>query len=209
MSKILHSIEKYYSDKFRQHGNNAREVDWKDKESQYIRFNQLKKILPSQKVSSFSLNDLGCGYGEMLTFLLDQNYHACTYRGYDLSEEMILWAKKAYNHENCTFKLITVTGDMEISDYSIASGIFNVRFDFSNEEWLEHILDTLKIIDQKSRKGFAFNILTSYSDAPYMQDHLYYANPAFFFQFCKENFSRNVALLHDYELYEFTIIVRK
>ena len=31
----------------------------------------------------------------------------------------------------------------------------------------------------------------------------------FFFDFCKRNFSRNVALLHDYGLYDFTIIVRK
>jgi hypothetical protein len=26
---------------------------------------------------------------------------------------------------------------------------------------------------------------------------------------CKRRFSRNVALLHDYDLYEFTVLVRK
>ncbi|MBM3138043.1 MAG: class I SAM-dependent methyltransferase, partial [Chloroflexi bacterium] len=29
------------------------------------------------------------------------------------------------------------------------------------------------------------------------------------FDYCKVNFSKNVALLHDYKLYDFTIIVRK
>jgi hypothetical protein len=29
------------------------------------------------------------------------------------------------------------------------------------------------------------------------------------FDICKRKFSRNVALLHDYGLYEFTILVRK
>jgi len=42
-----------------------------------------------------------------------------------------------------------------------------------------------------------------------MREDLYYADPCFIFDYCKRNFSRNVALLHDYELYEFTIIVRK
>jgi hypothetical protein len=41
-----------------------------------------------------------------------------------------------------------------------------------------------------------------------MRDHLYYADPGEFFEICKRVYSRNVALLHDYGLYEFTILVR-
>jgi len=42
-----------------------------------------------------------------------------------------------------------------------------------------------------------------------MRPDLYYADPLFLFDFCKQNFSKNVALLHDYRLYDFTLIVRK
>lgn len=42
-----------------------------------------------------------------------------------------------------------------------------------------------------------------------MKEHLYYADPAELFDHCKRNYSRNVALLHDYGLYEFTVLVRK
>ena len=38
---------------------------------------------------------------------------------------------------------------------------------------------------------------------------LYYADPCALFDHCKTKYSRNVALLHDYGLYEFTLIVRK
>ena len=38
---------------------------------------------------------------------------------------------------------------------------------------------------------------------------LYYADPCALFDYCKRNFSRNVALLHDYKIYDFTLIVRK
>jgi hypothetical protein len=49
-------------------------------------------------------------------------------------------------------------------------------------------------------------MLTKYSGADRMAQRpdLYYG-----FDFCKRRFSRNVALLHDYGLYDFTILVRK
>ena len=55
----------------------------------------------------------------------------------------------------------------------------------------------------------AFLLLTKYSEKEYMRDNLYYADPLFIFDYCKRNFSKQVALLHDYGLYEFTILVKK
>ncbi len=59
------------------------------------------------------------------------------------------------------------------------------------------------------RKGFSCNFLTKYSDANRMRSDLYYADPCFLFDYCKRHFSKNIALLHDYQLYDFTLIVRK
>jgi hypothetical protein len=64
-------------------------------------------------------------------------------------------------------------------------------------------------IDRLSRRGFSSNFLTKYSDEDKMRNDLYYADPLFLFDYCKRKFSRNVALLHDYGLYDFTILVRK
>jgi len=96
-----------------------------------------------------------------------------------------------------------------VSDYGVASGIFNVRLDRQDDEWQSYLEATLDSLDRTSRFGFAFNCLTSYSDADKMRDYLYYANPCVLFDLCKRRYSRNVALLHDYGLYEFTILVRK
>ena len=54
-------------------------------------------------------------------------------------------------------------------------------------------------------------MLTRYSDADRMSQRpdLFFGDPLFFFDYCKRNFARNVALLHDYDLYDFTILVRK
>jgi hypothetical protein len=96
-----------------------------------------------------------------------------------------------------------------IADYGIASGIFNVRLGRSDEEWRAYLEATLDALDYTSRLGFAFNCMTTYSDANKMRDDLYYADPCELFDLCKRRYSRNVALLHDYGLYEFTILVRK
>ena len=87
------------------------------------------------------------------------------------------------------------------------SGIFNVKFDSNDDMWEEFIKNTLVNVNENSIKGFAFNSLTSYVD--YKESHLYYADPMYFFDFCKKNFSKKVSLLHDYDLWEWTIIVKK
>jgi hypothetical protein len=83
-----------------------------------------------------------------------------------------------------------------------------LRLTTKDENWRAYILETIKNFADLSTKGFAFNMLTLYSDAEKMRPDLYYGDPTFFFDHCKRNYSRNVALLHDYELYDFTILVR-
>jgi hypothetical protein len=65
------------------------------------------------------------------------------------------------------------------------------------------------MMNDHSSRGFAFNMLTSYSDPERCRNDLYYGDPAYFFDLCKRNFARNVAVLHDYGLWEWTILVRK
>ena len=96
-----------------------------------------------------------------------------------------------------------------VADYSVASGIFNVKLDATDEDWLAYILDAIQALDRASRKGFAFNCLTRYSDPERMRANLFYADPCFLFDHCKRRLSRHVAILHDYGLYEFTMLVRK
>lgn len=203
----VHSmIEEYYTNKIKEHGATPQGVDWNGEESQFIRFEQLSKIISTN--NSFSIGDIGCGYGKYFEFLQNR-FNNFNYIGYDLSEKMIENAKKLYGDMGGEFLQIKSNDKIKESDYLVASGIFNVKNEVSESEWLYYILDTIEMMNKKSKKGFAFNVLTKYSDKEYMRDYLYYADPLFLFDYCKRNFSKNVALLHDYELYEFSILVRK
>jgi|SRR6185437_408552 len=202
---IKEEVAKYYTEKVKTYGATPKGVDWNGEESQELRFKQLLKILPEDS-HSFSLLDYGCGYGSMFEFMKNQ-YPGFQYTGLDISQEMIDRAKNLYTDKNATW----VSSEKECgkADYVVASGIFNVKMQTDEAEWRNYIIDTLAKMDNLSSKGFSFNILTSYSDKEYMKDYLYYADPNFFFDHCKRNFSKYVALLHDYPLYEFTILVKK
>lgn len=202
---FLSEISDYYSRKLEQHGKTSKGVDWNSDESQALRFQQLCKIISTKE--KFSLNDVGCGYGALLEFLINQ-YRNFAYHGFDLSDDMINAATESHdNHRNARF--VTAREPDTISEYGIASGIFNVRLNYEDDVWFDYIASTLDILDQTSKLGFAFNCLTSYSDLNKKRDYLYYADPCQLFNLCKQRYSLNVALLHDYELYEFTILVRK
>jgi hypothetical protein len=121
---------------------------------------------------------------------------------------MIVQARELHKgREYCDF--LTDESLLKVADYTLASGIFNVKLQNSIRKWEDYILNVLKRIDELSEKGFSFNLLTQYSDAERMRPELYYADPCYLFDYCKRHFSRNIAILHDYNLYEFTIIVRK
>lgn len=206
-NKLVDDVADYYSRRLAEHGATAKGVDWNGEESQQIRFEQMLKILPTSKEQEFTVADIGCGYGAFAQFLT-KSYPQAIYRGYDVSEEMVSEASRQLsNMENANAfhgRMLT-----EKSDFCVASGIFSVKLESKNTDWLEYIYETLDHLNTMSLEGFAFNCLTSYSEAHLMKGKLYYADPLLLFDYCKRKFSRNVALLHDYELYEFTILVRK
>jgi SAM-dependent methyltransferase len=201
---IKDNVGRYYSGRLQEHGPSARGVDWNSAESQELRFAQLARVLPLS--GSFSLVDYGCGYGALIEFLekADADFD---YQGFDISSDMIESARA--DHTGDRLRFTTREEDLEASDFAVASGIFNVRLDTLLEDWTAYVKHTLDRLDNLGSKGFAFNMLTSYSDADRMRSDLYYGDPCLYFDHCKTRFSKQVALLHDYGLYEFTILVRK
>ena len=200
-SAFFASLERYFEDTLDAHGATAQGVDWNSPESQELRFEQLLGLVPG--AAPFSIVDYGCGYGALAGWLRSRGYET-DYQGFDVSERMIQEARALHPS-----RFVTREEQLEAADYAVASGVFNLRLDVADEAWREYILETLRALDRLGRRGFAFNMLTSYSDPERMRDDLYYGDPSFFFDHCKRTYSRNVALLHDYGLYEFTLLVRK
>jgi SAM-dependent methyltransferase len=200
---ILDDVASYYAEKLSRHGPSAAGVDWNSTESQELRFEKLTAIADGRE--AFSVNDYGCGYGALAEYL-ERGDATFDYAGFDVAPEMIEAARERSSDR--AHRFTSDAAELEPADFTVASGIFNVRLGTNNERWHEHVLDTLDRIRALSRHGFAFNMLTSHSDPDRMRPDLYYADPAYVLDHCIGRFGRRVAVLHDYELYEFTVHVR-
>ena len=199
-------VRNYFEGRLHEHGATPRGVDWNSESAQETRFEQLLKVC--DRSQPFSLLDYGSGYGALADYLLRQGYPVSDYMGYDLLENMATRGRELHP-DMPQVRFSADASELVPADFVIASGIFNIRLEATQETWTRYVISELHKMDRLSRRGLAFNLLTMYSDPEYMRPHLYYADPCYLFDYCKRNFSRNVALLHDYGRYDFTIIVRK
>jgi SAM-dependent methyltransferase len=202
----LNDVRAYFGKALQNHGATAQGADWNSIASQELRFCQLIKVIEDK--TDFTILDYGCGYGALSDYLLHQSYSFRHFVGYDILEPMVAEAKIQHPQDKKYFFTSAIEQVPNV-DYAVASGVFNARLNAGYEEWTSYVLESLNKLDSLTSKGFSVNFLTKYSDAEKMQDRLYYADPCFLFDHCKRHYSRNVALLHDYGLYDFTIIVRK
>ncbi len=179
-------------------------MDWNSADSQRLRFARLLQVLDGE--GEVSLNDYGCGYGALVDYLVS-NGRRVTYCGFDISESMIAAARERHDVPWCSFT--TDRDQLRAADYTVASGIFNVCLGHGVDAWREYVVQTIEDIHSLSRRGCSFNMLSTYSDPEKRRANLFYADPLEMFDLCKRKFSPRVALLHDYPLYEFTMIIRK
>lgn len=202
--KLLQPVAKLYSESLLAHGTAPKGVGWGDEATHDLRFAKLSAVLDAAP-ASFSVVDLGCGYGALYGNLIGRGWKVSKFTGYDISDDMLREARRLVTAPEVEFvRSATIDRD---ADYIFAAGIFNVRLTASETDWRDHILRTLDNINEHSKRGFAFNLLTKYVD--WRADHLFYGDPLEFFDHCKGRYSRHVALLHDYPLWEWTMIVRK
>ncbi len=202
---ILSEVGAYYTSKLRDHGATPRGVDWNSADSQALRFDRLLEVCRDEAAPS--IIDYGCGYGALADHLRSAG-RSFRYQGFDISAEMVA-AARARHQGRPESGFVADESQLAPADYALAGGIFNVRLGTPDEVWSAYLRDTLVRLDALGVRGFAFDALSLYSDPERRRPDLYYADPLALFDHCKRTFSPRVALLHDYPLYEFTILVRK
>jgi len=200
---LLRDVAEYYSGRLAQHGATPRGADWNSLESQHVRFRQLLRAVDT---GTGSILDYGCGYGALADHLHEAG-RVFDYQGFDISAGMIGEART--RHRACSrCRFTSDTAEVATADYTLASGIFNVKLGYDPDTWREYMLETISSMFAHTRRALAFNVLTTYSDPERQRHNLFYADPVWWFDHCKRHLTTEVALLHDYPLYEFTLILR-
>jgi hypothetical protein len=99
-------------------------------------------------------------------------------------------------------RFVVAAVNPRVADYSIASGIFNVKLEHATERWERLIASTLDHLHATSRLGFAVNLLEpDASEIP----QLYRTPPEPWIRYCERLGATKV--LSGYGLGEFTLCV--
>jgi len=206
LAAVRAGITEYYTGKVKKFGATPLGVDWTCVATQQMRFVQLLRLCDF--ASPFSLNDLGCGYGALLSYL-DWRHADCAvdYLGVDLSQAMLTRARRLWrDRSNVSFA--HGHASPRLADYSIASGIFNVQLDQPRDLWERFVVATLDQLHGSSRRGFSVNFMRAPPDGAPDRQGVYSTVPQRWADYCAAQFAAATEVIEGYGLREFTLIVR-
>lgn len=180
-------------------GDHARSLGWNSTESQFLRF---KTIANALSFENKRVLDLGCGYGDLKTFL-DMSCRVKSYIGIDQQSSFIKQAKKQFEQQgNCEFiKGDFSSGKLPNADIVVASGSLNYRA--RNKTYHAKVIRDMY---EKAEEAAIFNLL----DSKYVKNGrlLEAHDPEQVLNYCL-SLCPNSQLIKDYSDEDFTIVMRK
>ena len=207
LDQIACDIADYYTDTLKQHGDTPRGVDWSCKPTQELRFVQLMRLCRFDR--AVSLNDVGCGYGALREFLhRRQRRAAIDYLGIDLAPAMVDAARLRCGHLPGTRFSATVVAP-RVADYSVASGLFNVKLHHPQSAWETWVAHTLQALYDASRIGFAVNFLLPPRPGENGLEALYRPLADKWKSYCESTMQAKADLITDYGMRENTLLVKR
>lgn len=198
---LKRSVVSHYEARLREHGPTARGMDWKDEESQRLRFSILCEVA---ELSERSIYEVGTGAAHLCTYL-QQEHSTAVYSGCDLSPEMVEAARRLHPGAEIEVRDILLERPADRYDFVVCSGVFHVKLEAPDSQWRDYTFDVIRRMYAMCKVAIAFNLMTDRVD--FRADGLFYADPGEILDFCRSELSRYVTLRHDYPLYEFTTYV--
>lgn len=193
-------IRRHYEPRISPHRPHHEVLDWASEQSQRARFEILCSLVD---LKGKSLLDIGCGLGDLLTFIQERKIPV-QYTGVDLLEKMVLAARHV--HPAATFiqaDLFTANPFSPQSfDIVFCSGAFNLNLG-NNSKFLPQAIDTMLRL---SRLYVVFNLL--HHRARGSETTYFYYDP----DHVRQEFQGrgyNVEIVDDYLHNDFTVICRK
>ena len=207
MDDIHAEVDRYYTAKVRRHGATPLGVDWTCLPTQELRFVQLLRLCDVG--APFSLNDLGCGYGALLAFMAKRHdLAAVDYLGIDLSAAMIRRARALWRGQ-AGAGFVRAAASPRAADYSVASGIFNVRQNAPLPLWERYVAATLTQMHATSRLGFAVNFMAPPAPGRAAREGVYQPDREAWARWCERELGCAVELREGYGLREVCLLVRR
>jgi len=141
--------EKFYTSAIEMHGTSAKGVNWASKENQLLRFDALLALLPKE-LSSCSVADAGCGFGDLYSYMVRKKRTPKQYIGIDSLLDMYSIASEKTGCEIINADICK--DNLPNTDYYLCSGALNVLTKFETHQFIQNCY-------KSSKYGFIFNAL--------------------------------------------------
>ena len=150
-----------YRKNVKKYGFTPRGLFWNSRESQENRFKILSKLLLKYSKNidkEIRIADIGCGYGDLNSYLLENFVKKFSYKGYDINPQFIDYCK-TLNKNNENFFSVS-DHPLETCDFSIMNGTYNYAINENIYRWEKYLIHNLEnvISTQRLVLFLTFNI---------------------------------------------------
>jgi SAM-dependent methyltransferase len=202
LDRISQKIVDRYSTRFQSLGVDVKTLGWGSTVQQRARFYQAL-LSTNIDLTARSILDIGCGFGDLLSLMLDENLQIGSYRGWDINPDLIGAARAKFEDRatnEVVFEVVDVSGqnvESNICDVGYMLGLLNLNFheDFDNLTYSKlMITNAFSAVNELLIVDFLSNRLTP--DYP-KEDFVFYHDPAKMLDFAL-TLTPNVVLKHNY-----------
>jgi ubiquinone/menaquinone biosynthesis C-methylase UbiE len=129
-----------------------------DENSQTTAYKSIIKYLP---LNNSSVLDVGCGQGDFLKFIYDNNLNnkISKYKGIDVSQKMIDFASSNFSKDFFSKQYFLSEQNYDF-DLSVAAGTFNTRVFDNDIDQIDYLKNNINKMFNVSKKACALTLLS-------------------------------------------------
>ncbi len=197
IEEIARNTEQRYTERYRKLGKHIRTLGWGNEEQQQYRFRQtLSYIEPEQTIL-----DIGCGFGDYLLFLQEEDIDFRKYIGWDINKHFIEEARKTNTgRDKQTFEVFDILKEQTQTpeaDIGVMLGLLNWKFD-SEEENYDFSKKMITNAFSFVKKTLIVDFLSTKITPEYpKEDAVFYHDPSRIINFAL-SLTDNIEIKHNY-----------
>jgi SAM-dependent methyltransferase len=201
MEKIGEKMKEVYLNALLKHGPTQKALGC-IKNRQSYRFSALCNYLEDNS----SVLDYGCGFGDLKSFITQNNFSNIEYSGLDLVSEFVEIATK--NHPGVSFKLHEVQEPViDKYDFIVCSGVFNFKYLDDDMAHSKLVFDRIKNLFNCTNNVLSIDFQSNFVD--FKQPSSYHQDLSTLASFITNKLGRRFIIDNSYMPYEFTVHIFK
>ncbi len=202
-----------YNARLREKGPGVFALGWGKRSYQLKRFNDLVHAVGKDFFHGKRVVDIGCGLGDLYSYLRKQNIRPKRYLGVDVNEEFISYAKKDFAKDS---RVVFEKRDLMLkpltkgkAEVGVALGVINFK-QKNHEAYAKRFIEAC--FDSVS-EAVVINVISAVRNADYLpESRIYYYDPSEWLAWAQKHLTPFASLIHDYAgepQHEFFLILRK